>query len=194
MNLRPLIAAGVAIGLLAALTITPTQGDNTMAVDNPTGFNASILGEIKRINARLDELSGAPLGKVKAVGGQANATAGFALPPNTSPLSVTAGILVPQHATIATFIVVATVYAINGTANDHDLDIQITSPATSPLTESNVPAGQGYPLSVTTVGTLPVTGGSTLNFTAQAYTFFAAGFPANPANFMNVNAVVLFQY
>lgn len=36
-----------------------------MAVDDPTGFNASILGEIKRINARLDQLSGAPLGKLK---------------------------------------------------------------------------------------------------------------------------------
>jgi hypothetical protein len=75
-----------------------------VAVDDPTGFNASILGEIKRINARLDQLSAAPLGKVKFATGKG---APNSLVVTTTPSSVPLSIPVPALATAVGFSVFA---------------------------------------------------------------------------------------
>jgi hypothetical protein len=75
-----------------------------VAVDNPSGFNASILGEIKRINDRLDQLSAAPLGKVKFATGRGTPNS---LVVTTTPSSVPLSITVPALATSVGFSVFA---------------------------------------------------------------------------------------
>jgi hypothetical protein len=120
----------------------------------------------------------------------------FALPNNTAPLTVNAPVVVPKFATLAMVTVVAAVQAINGTANDDYLKLNITGPVSIPYgpVSTNVIAGRAGFLTATQVQRIPVTGGDTLHFAAQAYTTSAAGFPSNTANYLSVNATVLFQY
>jgi hypothetical protein len=75
-----------------------------MAVDDPTGFNASILGKIKELEDRLGELSAAPLGKVKFATGRGIPNS---LVVTTTPTAVPLTIPVPALATSVGFSVFA---------------------------------------------------------------------------------------
>lgn len=93
-----------------------------MAVDNLTGSDASITGEIKRIKERLDQLSSTPLGKVKFA-------TGFA--PNINPVitptptSLSTTVEVPAFATSCGYSVFASGVGQNTTASVGFLTVRV---------------------------------------------------------------------
>jgi hypothetical protein len=93
-----------------------------VAVDNPTGFDGSILKEIKDIKERLDQLSATPLGKVKY------ATAhGAPIAPVLTAATVTASVTVtvPPLATSCAYSVYAWAGGLNTTALNDYLTLQV---------------------------------------------------------------------
>lgn len=173
-----------------------------MAVDDPTGFNASILGEIKDIKRRLDELSAAPLGKVKP-GAATNSISGFswtgtATAGPRSWVTVTAPITVPPFATSVSILAVATsVVCSNATAGVAAFSfITITVPELSfaqsqganVYVQSNQQAQRSRAAMIVNN---PVTPGTTLTITAEGDAYNTG---TNVDNYLAIDAFAIFQY
>lgn len=143
-----------------------------MAVDNPTGSDASITGEIKRIKERLDQLSATPLGKVKFLTGSANPISPI-ITPTPSPLATT--VEVPALATSCAYSVFASAVGRNTTASVGFMTVKIQVSygdytIATWQSASNVGAGNVANLTVPSVDTFTFPpGGGTLTLTASVY-------------------------
>jgi hypothetical protein len=113
-----------------------------MAVDDPTGFNASILGKIKDIESQLSQLSSAPLGKVKFATGRGVPNS---LVVTSTPSSVPLTIPVPALATSVGFSVFAMGSVFNTTGSDDffhvRVDVDFAGQNAHDFFDTDVPAG-----------------------------------------------------
>jgi hypothetical protein len=166
-----------------------------VAVDDPTGFNASILGKIKDIESRLDQLSSAPLGKVKFATGRGTPNS---LVVTSTPTGVPLSVPVPALATSVAFSVFAMGSVLNTTAFDDymtvRIDVDYAGQNAHDFFSTDCPAGAGITTVVPCVDyfTFPPGGGSlTLTATINAG---AGPFTNAPFNTIFQKGLFVFQY
>jgi hypothetical protein len=94
-----------------------------VAVDNPTGFDGTILKKIKDIEQRLDELSATTLGKVKFMSAQ-NAP-GISPVLTSSTVTATITVDVPPLATSCGYSAFAQGSGLNTTSGTDYLTVQV---------------------------------------------------------------------
>ncbi|MFE4469050.1 hypothetical protein ACFRFH_09555 [Leifsonia sp. NPDC056824] len=167
-----------------------------MAVDDPTGFNASLAGQLKRINERLGELSAAPLGKVKWGLTFVNPLHPTITP---APTSLIATIAVPPLATQCGYSILATGLATNPsatTAGTLTVKLAVTCGSytkTAPNQSATVSAGQAVQVGSTLVDTFMLDPGvSTITITASVNC--DAGTWTDPNNTLTLTPMALFAY
>lgn len=169
-----------------------------MAVDDPTGFNASIMGEIKRINARLDELSATPLGKVKF----ATAFNSPVINPSitTTPSVMTTTVTVPALATGCAFSAFASGAGQNtsSTADYLTVKIEVILGSYDNYTYNsfnNIGAGNTATLTVPMVDsfTFPA-GAGTLTLKASIYNGGSGTWTNTSLNSIFAEGLFVFQY
>jgi hypothetical protein len=142
-------------------------------IDNPNSVAASIPGQIKAINDRLDELSSAQLGKVQFATGWAS----FISPTiTTTPASLSTTVQVPALATSCGFSVFASGSGHNTTASASYLTVQVEVKYGSYdrytySSQNNIQAGGYGALTTPMVDTFTFPpGGGTLTLTASIWT------------------------
>jgi hypothetical protein len=168
-----------------------------VAVDNPSGFNASILGEIKRINDRLDQLSAAPLGKMKFVTGW-----GPTITPvvTSTPSSTSILIAVPALATSCGYSVFASGGAANTTATQDFLEVTVTVTYGSythftSQAQSNVQPGNEGNVTTPMVDTFTFPpGGGNLTLTASIQNGGSGSWTDTTNNAIFPEGLFVFQY
>jgi hypothetical protein len=168
-----------------------------MAVDNPTGFNASILGKIKDIERRLDELSAAPLGKVKFDTAFNSPVLNPIITPTPSVMTTT--VTVPALATSCAFSAFASGAGINTTGATGWMAVQVeviygTYDNYTFASQSNILAGTEGNLVTPMVDkfTFP-TGGGTLTLKASIWNG-AGSWTTTSINAIFAEGLFVFQY
>lgn len=168
-----------------------------MAVDDPTGFNASLLGEIKRINERLDELSATPIGKVKFATGWGPT---YSPTITASQASTSITIPVPALATSCGYSAFASGSGQNTTsvADYLEVMVRVTYGAYTRYTfqaQNNIAAGNTGNVTVPQVDTFSFApGGGTLTLTAYINNGGSGSWTNTSINAIFPEGLFVFQY
>lgn len=143
-----------------------------MAVDDPTGFNASLPGRVKAIEERLDALSATPIGKVKFATGWSLGAHPVITP---TPYATSVTIDVPALATSCGYSVFASGVGENTGTSAGYMSVKVevsygTYDKWTYQSQSNVPASGGANVTVPMVDTFTFpAGGGTLTLTASVW-------------------------
>jgi hypothetical protein len=170
-------------------------------IDNPDALSQTLAGQIKELQRRMDELSAAPIGKVKPSAG-ANSSQGFSWTGAgggiRSWITVGASITVPPLATTVSIFALATsVVCSNSAANTTAFSLlavsvpelgYMQSDGPNVYVQTNQQAQRSRSASIVSA---PVTPGSTLTVTANGD---ALNTGTNVNNFLGIDAFAIFQY
>jgi hypothetical protein len=206
MNIRTLIAAGVAIGLLAALTITPTQGDNIMAAPGtianqlPHGadFVVRKLADLERQQreglASIADSFNTTVAALPRLASQVASSSGFGLTAGWNDYA-TVTIAVPAgktHATIQAVGGCAAVDMTSGGVTSASARILIngTASASFPSAKDAGASAVNNVMSPSSGAAITVSG--TVTVELQINPLNATAFPAEPGNFASLSVIAMF--
>jgi len=166
-------------------------------IDNPDSNSASLAGRIKSLEERLDQLSSAPLGKVKFLTG-----AGPSVSPvvTSTPTGSTVQIQVPALATSCGFSVFGVGGALNTTSVIDYLQVKIEVVYGSydrwiAQSQSGVTAGSEANVTTPLVDTFSFApGGGTLTLTASMNNGGSGSWTNTPYNVIFPEGLFVFQY